>query len=499
MNKKLVSLTFPAVLAVLAVVLFFSLPVRAQADAQGGQNEPRAGEVWKEPLTGMEFAWIPAGKFTMGSNEELADEQPEHRVQLDGFWLGKTEVTQGQWKTVMNENPAVFNKGDSYPVENVDWNDTQEFIAALGAQSGYHFRLPTEAEWEYACLAGKPRKDYEELEDIAWFNENSNEATHAVGQKKPNAWGLYDMLGNVWEWCQDWYAKYSGAPQNNPVGPESGSGRVIRGGCWSVLFLHVRPVNRGSNLPTDRGDYLGLRLAISKDASIQLDNRESATQLVLAVSGGSMDKIESLLAKGVDINARNRDGFSALHVAAISNRLEIARFLIAKGAEVNAKDDAFGKTPLHYAAAQGPVEMVELLVAKGAVIDARDQFGYTALHEAIIQGPREAIELLITKGADIHARDNNGYTPLHYAVQGDLGGVTGVLISNGADVNAGDQFGDTPLHLAAQSGLTKMAEQLIRLGADVNAIDRKGYTPLRFAEVNNQKDVVMLLRKHGAK
>ncbi len=497
MEKKYLLLTLLFLLGILAAIPGNFPMIHAQTKPD--QVEPRAGEVWKEPLTGMEFAWIPAGKFMMGSNEELADEQPAHRVHLDGFWLGKYEVTQGQWKTVMNENPAYFNKGDDYPVENVDWGDTQEFIAALSAQSGYHFRLPTEAEWEYACLAGRPRQEYEELGDIAWFNENSNDTTHAVGQKKPNAWGLYDMLGNVWEWCQDWYGNYPGAPQTNPAGSESGSGRVIRGGSWFVLFLHVRPVNRGSNLPEDRGDYLGFRLAISKDPSIHTDNKGSATQLERAVSGGSMDVIESLLAKGADINAKNRDGFSALHFAVISNRLEIARFLIAKGANTSAKDDAFSKTPLHYAASQGSKKMVEFLIAKGADIDAKDQFDYTALHEAIIQGPREIIELLIAKGADINARDNNGYTPLHYAAKGGLKEVAGLLISKGTDVNARDQFGDTPLHLAAQEGLKEMVELLICQGANVNVEDYKGYTSLRYAEIFNHKDVAELLKKNGAR
>jgi formylglycine-generating enzyme required for sulfatase activity/ankyrin repeat protein len=500
MNKKIfLPLALPAFFIVLAAVLLFSLPVQAQVKQEADQIEPRAGEVWKEPVTGMEFVWIPAGKFMMGSNEELADEQPAHRVQIDGFWLGKYEVTQGQWKIVMHDNPAAFTKGDNYPVETVDWGDSQDFITTLSAQSGHHFRLPTEAEWEYACMAGKPRQEYEELGDIAWFNENSNDATHAVGQKKPNAWGLYDMLGNVWEWCQDWYGNYPGAPQTNPSGPESGSSRVIRGGSWSVLFLHVRPVNRGSNLPSDRGDYLGFRLAISKDPSIKTNSKDSATQLVLAVSGGRMDMVEFLIAKGAGINAKNKDGFTALHAAVIADRLEMARLLIAKGAEVNAKDDAFGKTPLHYAADQGPIKMVEFLIAKGADINAKDQFGYTALHEAVIQGPREVVESLIAKGADISVKDNNGYTPLHYAAKRGLKEVAGLLIAKGADVNARDQFGDTPLHVAAQAGLTEMTELLLIMGADVNAIDNKGYSPLRFAEINNQKDVIMLLKKHGAK
>jgi formylglycine-generating enzyme required for sulfatase activity len=220
------------------------------------------GDVWQEPVSGMEFVWIPAGKFTMGSNEELEDEAPAHRVELNGFWLGKTEVTQGQWKAVLSDNPSRFATDARLPVESVDWNDTQRFIRALSALSGTLFRLPTEAEWEYACRAGTSGSEYGNLNETAWYDENSKGSTHPVGRKKPNAWGLYDMLGNVWEWCQDWYGRYPGAPQVNPAGPSSGAGRVIRGGCWSALFVHARPVNRGSNDPSDRGDHLGFRLAV---------------------------------------------------------------------------------------------------------------------------------------------------------------------------------------------------------------------------------------------
>jgi formylglycine-generating enzyme required for sulfatase activity len=498
-KKKLALLALMAVVGILAADLILPEIVRAQAKLEADQVEPLAGEVWKEPATGMEFVWIPAGKFIMGSNEEMADEQPAHRVQIEGFWLGKYEVTQGQWEIVMHDNPAAFNKGDGYPVENVDWDDTRDFIAALSAKSGHHFRLPTEAEWEYACMAGKPRQAYEELGDLAWFNENSNDAPHAVGQKKPNAWGLHDMLGNVWEWCQDWYGSYPGSLQANPTGPETGSGRVIRGGCWSSLFPLVRPVSRGSNAPGEKGDCLGFRLAVSNEPGMNTRNLDSATQLVLVVSGGSKELMESLIAMGADVNAKNKDGFTPLHAAVIFNRMEMAQALFARGADVNAKDDAFGKRPLHYAASQGLKNMVEWLAAKGADLDAKDQFGHTALHEAIIQGPMEVIVLLIANGADVNVKDNNGYTPLHYAAKEDLNYVAGLLIAKAAAVNARDQFGDTPLHIAAQAGLTGMAALLIRLGADVNVIDNKGYAPLRFAELNDQKDMAALLKKHGAK
>jgi formylglycine-generating enzyme required for sulfatase activity/ankyrin repeat protein len=500
MNKKILAiLAFPPFFVLLAAVWIISPTARAQTKAESNQAERRAGEVWREPLTGMEFVWIPTGEFMMGSNEEMDDEQPAHRVRIDGFWMGKYEVTQGQWKIVMHGNPATFNKGDDYPVETVDWDDTQGFIEALSAGSGIRFRLPTEAEWEYACKAGKLDQDYGDLGDVAWFNENSNDMTHPVGQKKPNAWGLYDMLGNVWEWCQDWYGGYNPFLRANPTGPESGSSRVIRGGSWSVLFPLVRSVNRGSNTPTDRGDYLGFRLAITKDLSMNTENKDSGTKLVLAVSGGSKDEVESLIAAGADINGKNKDGFTPLHTAVILNRMEMAELLIAKGAEVNAKDDAFGKTPLHYAASQGFREMVELLIAKGANINAKDQFGYTSLHEAIIQGPKEVVELLIAKGADINAKDNNGYTPLHYAAKGGQKEAAELLIAKGANINAKDQFGDTPLHLAAQEKQLEVAELLIAKGADINAKDNNGYTPLALAVAGGSKETEELLRKHGAK
>ncbi len=235
-----------------------------QASASLPAGQP--GAVWREPVTGIELVWIPAGRFRMGSDEEMDDEGPSHSVRLRGFWMGRTEVTQGQWKAVLGQVPARFSRSAHHPVETVDWEDVQGFIRALSARSGIGFRLPTEAEWEYACRAGREGPDWGPLFDIAWFDQNSRGSTHPVGRKKPNAWGLYDTQGNVWEWCQDWYGRYDGRPQVDPAGPASGAARVIRGGCWSVPFYFLRPVSRGSALPSDRGDYLGLRLAVSGEA-----------------------------------------------------------------------------------------------------------------------------------------------------------------------------------------------------------------------------------------
>jgi formylglycine-generating enzyme required for sulfatase activity len=253
-------------LVLMAAVLGISLTVRAQARAEANQAAPRAGDVWTEPVTGMEFVWVPAGEFMMGSNEGAADEQPLHKVRIDGFWMGKYEVTQGQWKAVMYDNPAYFIEGDNYPVENVNWGDTQDFIAALSERSGDQFRLPTEAEWEYACRAGTAGQRYGELGDIAWFHENTKGTTRPVGQKKPNAWGLYDMLGNVWEWCQDWYDEkyYAASPSENPRGVSSGSDRVNRDSSYGSYPQYVRSACRGGDTPSWGYGSLGFRLTRTK-------------------------------------------------------------------------------------------------------------------------------------------------------------------------------------------------------------------------------------------
>ena len=168
----------------------------------------------------------------------------------------------------MGNNPSYF-KGDNLPVENVSWNDCQTFIFRLNNLTGKNFRLPTEAEWEYAARGGNRSRGYKysgsnTLSDVAWFDDNSGSKTHPVGTKSPNELGLYDMSGNVWEWCSDWYGTYSSSSQTNPTGPSSGSGRVRRGGCWLNDAGLCRSSSRCDGSPDERGDYLGLRLALSQ-------------------------------------------------------------------------------------------------------------------------------------------------------------------------------------------------------------------------------------------
>jgi formylglycine-generating enzyme required for sulfatase activity len=212
---------------------------------------------------GIVMVYVPAGIFPMGAKRREPDESPVHKVHTNSFWIGKHEVTQGLWKAVMEENPALFNKGDNYPVEAVDWNDAQVFILKLNDLTGLSFRLPTEAEWEKACRAGKKYGQYVTLGSVAWYNGNSNEETHPVGLKKPNAFGIYDMLGNVCEWCQDWYDKnfYHSSGYFFPKGPSTGFLRVYRGGSWYDKSGDVRFSKRYSGEPSLKLSNLGFRLA----------------------------------------------------------------------------------------------------------------------------------------------------------------------------------------------------------------------------------------------
>jgi formylglycine-generating enzyme required for sulfatase activity len=223
---------------------------------------------------GMKFVMIPAGEFQMGANL-YEHEKPVHNVKITKpFYMQAAEVTQKQWAAVMGNNPSNF-RGDDLPVEQVSWNDAQEFIKKLNEKERKKaYRLPTEAEWEYACRAGSKGKfcfgDNEgTLGEYAWYNANFECKTYPVGQKKPNAWGLFDMHGNVWEWCQDLYGSdyYSNSPFEDPQGPKIGGCRVLRGGCWDTQYAdHCRSATRLMNEPDYRAGNYGFRLSFSSTA-----------------------------------------------------------------------------------------------------------------------------------------------------------------------------------------------------------------------------------------
>ncbi len=195
------------------------------------------------------------------------DETPSHRVTLSSFQIGKYEVTQAQWRAVMGSNPSEFSGCDDCPVEWVSWNDIQDFIRKLNEQTGKNYRLPTEAEWEYAARGGTKSKGYKyagsnDINSVAWYWENSNKRTHAVGGKKENELGIYDMTGNVLEWCEDWYGDYSSASQTNPKGPSSGSRRLLRGGSWRNRVEYCRVSIRNDLYSGNRSSGNGFRLVL---------------------------------------------------------------------------------------------------------------------------------------------------------------------------------------------------------------------------------------------
>jgi len=219
----------------------------------------------------FEMIAVKGGTFTMGCTSEQggdcdSDEKPTHSVTLSDYYIGKFEVTQKLWKAVMRTNPSYF-KGDNLPVEYVSWNDALEFIRKLNQKTGQNFRLPTEAEWEYAARGGNKSRGYKysgsnNIGDVAWCAEYSGSKTHPVGTKSPNELGIYDMSGNVWEWCQDWYESYSSGSQTNPTGPSTGSHRVLRGGSWNGTAWICRVSDRDGNNPGDRDFNFGFRLVL---------------------------------------------------------------------------------------------------------------------------------------------------------------------------------------------------------------------------------------------
>jgi formylglycine-generating enzyme required for sulfatase activity len=227
---------------------------------------------WIEPITKMEFIFVKGGNFEMGDQfgDGYSYEQPVHRVTLDDFLIGKYPVTQGQWVRVMGKNPANFHKGNNYPVECVSWDDTQTFISKLIKMTpGISLRLPTEAEWEYAARSGGKKEKYaggNEIDKLAWFDKNSDKTTHPVGQKKANGLGLYDMCGNVWEWCEDLHNDnaYQNHASHDPVCTDNSSGlRVLRGGSWYDDARDCRAALRGRDAPGNRDDLAGFRLVFS--------------------------------------------------------------------------------------------------------------------------------------------------------------------------------------------------------------------------------------------
>ncbi len=247
----------------------------------------------------FEMVYMEGGTFRMGGTEKQtgqadSDEYPVHEVTLTDYYIGKYEVTQRLWKAVMGSNPSTFQKGDDYPVESINWNDIQTFLRKLNQLTGRKYALPTEAQWEYAARSGSGRDKFvyawcgggaiafseetsgsadrveetkysgsDNINEVAWYGVNSGDETHPVGTKQPNALGIYDMSGNVWEWCSDWYGLYSSGPQTNPTGSSSGFGRILRGGSYydeGSGTKEYRVSNRAASEPGKRYKNCGFRV-----------------------------------------------------------------------------------------------------------------------------------------------------------------------------------------------------------------------------------------------
>ena len=213
------------------------------------------------------MVYVSGGTFIMGGDDS-SDQMPTHSVTLSSYYICKYEVTQALWRAVMGSNPSNF-KGNNLPVENVSWYDCQTFIKRLNSYTGRNFRLPTEAEWEFAARGGNYSRHYKYsgsnyIDDVAWYIDNSNKRPQPVGAKQPNELGLYDMSGNVGEWCSDWDGSYSSYSQTNPTGPNSGSFRVHRGGFWRYNAKYCRTPERNSKTPDYCVNYIGLRLVLSQ-------------------------------------------------------------------------------------------------------------------------------------------------------------------------------------------------------------------------------------------
>ena len=249
--------------------------IEGRSDTSEATKQPERPAGTPATFAGIDFVWCPAGTFLMGAPTAAARrgaEKPQHKVTLTkGFWMSKTEITQTQWSATMPLNRSYFSDDPNNPVEMVSWHDITGpggYLERLNAANpGPVFRLPTEAEWEYACRAGTTTDYYwgddpytKDAPDYAWYGNISDKKPHPVGLKKPNAWGLYDMAGNVYEWVQDWYAPYAAGDATDPVGPAEGDRKVHRGGGWGSIVTSCRSSNRMNDPPDGSIEIIGFRL-----------------------------------------------------------------------------------------------------------------------------------------------------------------------------------------------------------------------------------------------
>ncbi len=330
------------------MIVRFAVLTAALMQAAGSTGLERAAAV--DPDVRMEFVSIPPGAFVRGLDTGAYREQPAHRVRISSaFELGKYEVTHAQWESVMGQNPSHF-RGASRPVERVSWIDVQEFIRRLNKRQERHtYRLPTEAEWEYASRAGAAETDddRDDLESTAWCGDNADRQTHAVGTKKPNAWGLHDMQGNVWEWVEDWFGPYPAGEVIDPRGPADGEGRVFRGGSWAHGYPSLcRTGYRNQAAPDKRYFVVGFRLA-----------RTPRTPVDVKAAGPSGNQLEfvSIPAGQFAMGREDGDGREyPVHEVRITRPFELGKYEVTQAQW----QDVMGTDPAAFKGSDHPVEQV---------------------------------------------------------------------------------------------------------------------------------------------
>lgn len=463
--------------------LMLSLPVCAQSKLE---NIKSASKTIVIPLPDLpagaiplEMVLIPAGTFIMGSPMNDVDrnestECPAHFVSITkDFYMGKYEVTQAQWQTVVGHNPSFFKGKPNCPVEQFSWDDCISFINKLNQLGMGTFRLPTEAEWEYACRSGTTTRYYwgddlnnTQIKEYAWFSANSIDQTHEVGLKKPNAWGLLDICGNVEEWCQDWFSTYSSDPQIDPRGPSDGPFRVIRGGSWLCDTRDLRSACRLEYRPIDRHGLTGLRLVRTTENDTRNDLMSNKTSEILNICGndinlallracehGRIEEVVEILKLGANVNTRlsvNQSNFN-------ESKDGISCFI---STDIGFFEDVLNESPIMKAASSGNKELVELLIDNGADIGFKDRNGQNALMKAsqrfyvhATTGPyfsdtwleiaKSLIKNLKNKKAYINEIDNIGETALiKAAIMGDYNLIK-FFIENGANVSIRDKKNET--------------------------------------------------------
>ena len=273
----------------ICLAMALAISVKAYNQPSYSQSANVVKLIKPEEIYGIKLVPVPAGTFRMGSEDMEDDEKPARTIRVNGFEMSATEITQRQYESVMGENPSHFAGNDDFPVERVTWYDAVKFCNALSVHKGLDrcynettwkcdfakngFRLPTEAEWEYACRAGTTTEYYtgdneKGLAGAGWYGYdkgNSNKSTHPVARKEPNAWGLYDMHGNVFEWVNDWYGEYDSDSIENPVGPDSATYKVLRGGSWFSLANYCRSAFRINDRPERTSNFSGFRIVMSKN------------------------------------------------------------------------------------------------------------------------------------------------------------------------------------------------------------------------------------------